>query len=48
VLFRSHRLQITVAHALGYPGSTSCLLVTDLNTGIITLNLQILHINQAF
>jgi hypothetical protein len=33
-----HNLQFTVAHALGFSGSTSRILVTDLNTETITSN----------
>jgi hypothetical protein len=33
-----HKLQFTVAHALGFSVSTSRLLATDLNTGTITSN----------
>jgi hypothetical protein len=44
-------LQITVAHALGFPGSPSRLLATHLDTGIITVllnhTLQILHIKSS-
>jgi hypothetical protein len=31
-------LQFTVAHALGFPVSTSCLVATDLNTGSIQVS----------
>jgi hypothetical protein len=44
--------RFTVSHALGFSLSTSRLLATDLNTGIITVSLnhtlQILHIKLLF
>jgi hypothetical protein len=46
-----HTFQFTVAHVLGFPVSTSRLLATYLNTGIITVSLnhtlRILHIKSS-
>jgi hypothetical protein len=45
---RLHQLQFTVAHALGFPHSTSRLPAADVDANYNSLTLQVLHINLLF